>query len=154
MQSQVRPWHVYVSALSICCLPIVGRAQATGAPQQAASSMGKVITGENLRLPTTDVQLLRIQFAAGARTYWHIHQTPHLVYVEQGRGRFQTRGGKPVNLGPGEVGYLPAKVPHWHGAAPETGATLLTVYPKGINITMLNEVPEDEYRGAGTTLPR
>ncbi|MBI3493485.1 MAG: cupin domain-containing protein [Acidobacteria bacterium] len=122
----------------------VRTSQAAGAPQQPA---GKVITGENTRLPTTDVQLLRIRFVAGARTYWHVHAEPHLVYVEDGKGQYQTRGGQIVALKAGEVAYLPANVPHWHGAGPDAGATLVTVYPHGVKITMLNEVTEEEYRG-------
>jgi quercetin dioxygenase-like cupin family protein len=144
-----RPLFLLVCLVGIWFQPTeVRTSQAAGTPQQA---LGKVITGENTRLPTTDIQLLRIQFAQGARTYWHVHAEPHLVYVEEGKGEFQTRGGKIVVLKAGEVAYLPANVPHWHGAAPDAGATLVTVYPHGVKITMLNEVTEEEYRGNAKT---
>ncbi len=147
-RSPFRLLFLFVCLLGTCALSAEVRTNQTAPPaQQPASPGGKVITGENTRLPTTDIQLLRIRFAAGARTYWHVHAESHLVYAEDGTGQFQMRGKKIVTLKAGEVAYLPANVPHWHGAAPDAGATLVTVYPHGVKITMLNEVTEEEYHG-------
>ena len=109
----------------------------------------RVITGDSERLTTDDVDLLRIHFEAGARTYWHVHENPQIYLVEAGRGRIQIRGSEIQDVLPGEPVYMPANVAHWHGAAPDQSATCLHAYPGGVAITLLDEVTEDEYLGRG-----
>ena len=115
---------------------------------------GGVITGDAMRLPNKDVVTLRIRFEAGARTIWHTHAEPQLLLVQEGRGRFQERGKKIVDLRAGESVYALPNVPHWHGAAPDAAATLLTVYPNGVKLSPLSAVTEEEYRGKTQTLQR
>ena len=140
-------------AMLLCALsmiPCVGPAGAETAPVQ---ELRRVVTGASTRLPTADVDLLRILFEAGARTYWHVHASPQIYLVEAGRGRLQMRGSGILDVDPGEPVYLPANVPHWHGAAPDEAATCLHAYPGGVAITMMEEVTEADYLG-GAPAPR
>lgn len=130
-------------------LPCVGSA---GEPQPQ-QDLRRVVTGESTRMPTAEVDVLRIRFEAGARTHWHSHASPQLFLVEEGRGRAQVRGGPLVDVRPGEPILLAANVPHWHGAAPDEAATCLQIYPGGVSITMLEEVTETDYLG-GAPAPR
>jgi len=139
-------------AAAWCLSSAVGADQAAGSNQQAPSNPRRVITGPSTRQATSEVEVLRIRFEAGSRTYWHTHAEPQLLLVEEGRGRFQQRGEKIVELRAGESTYAPANVPHWHGAAPDAAATLLTVYPHGVKLTLLDEVTDAEYHGK--TQPR
>ena len=140
-------------AMLLCALsmiPCVGPAGAETAPVQ---ELRRVVTGASTRLPMADVDLLRILFEAGARTYWHVHASPQIYLVEAGRGRLQMRGSGILDVDPGEPVYLPANVPHWHGAAPDEAATCLHAYPGGVAITMMEEVTEADYLG-GAPAPR
>ena len=140
-------------AMLLCALsmiPCVGPAGAETAPVQ---ELRRVVTGASTRLPTADADLLRILFEAGARTYWHVHASPQIYLVEAGRGRLQMRGSGILDVDPGEPVYLPANVPHWHGAAPDEAATCLHAYPGGVAITMMEEVTEADYLG-GAPAPR
>jgi quercetin dioxygenase-like cupin family protein len=68
--------------------------------------------------PPTNVKLLRVEFAAGARTNWHTHTGVQILVVIAGRCRFQHAGGAVGEAGPGETIYIPAGEKHWHGATP------------------------------------
>jgi quercetin dioxygenase-like cupin family protein len=59
-----------------------------------------------------------VHFAPGARTAWHSHPRGQTLYVTDGRGRVQSRGGEINEIRPGEVIYTPPSEWHWHGAAP------------------------------------
>ena len=106
-----------------------------------------IITGESTMFTTDDIALLRIRFEAGARTFWHVHENPQIFFVEDGVGRIQIRGEKPQDVRPGEVVFMPANIPHWHGASASEAATCVHAYPGGVAITMMEEVTEDEYLG-------
>ena len=106
-----------------------------------------IITGESTRFTTDDIALLRIRFEAGARTFWHVHENPQIFFVEDGVGRIQIRGEAPQDVRPGEVVFMPANVPHWHGASSSEAATCVHAYPGGVEITMMEEVTEDDYLG-------
>ena len=59
-----------------------------------------------------------IRFAPGARTAWHSHALGQTLYVTEGEGRVQARGGDVVSMHRGDVVYAPPDEWHWHGAAP------------------------------------
>ena len=139
-------------ALLLCALwliPCVGSAGGT----QSRPDLERVVSGAAARLPVDAVDVLRIRFEAGARTHWHVHESPQIFLVEEGLGRAQVRGGPLLEVRPGEPILLAANVPHWHGAAPGEAATCLQVYPCGVSITMLEEVTEADYHG-GSSAPR
>lgn len=106
-----------------------------------------VITGIATRLPANELSTLRLHFEAGARTIWHTHVGPQLLLVQEGRARLQERGGKIIELNPGESIYLAPNIAHWHGAAPASSVIMLSVYPIGSKLESGPEVSESEYLG-------
>src|SRR6266571_141438 len=59
-----------------------------------------------------------VHFTPGVRTAWHSHAVGQTLYVTEGRGLAQSRGGKTIELLPGDsIDTSPGEW-HWHGAAP------------------------------------
>jgi quercetin dioxygenase-like cupin family protein len=65
------------------------------------------------------IRVLSVRFAPGARTAWHSHALGQALYVTDGVGRAQSRGGDMVEIRAGDVIHTPPHEWHWHGAAPE-----------------------------------
>jgi quercetin dioxygenase-like cupin family protein len=64
------------------------------------------------------LQAANVHFTPGARTAWHQHDGGQVIYVVEGIGRAQSRGGKIQEIRPGDtVAFEPGEW-HWHGAAP------------------------------------
>jgi quercetin dioxygenase-like cupin family protein len=68
-----------------------------------------------------------VHFAPGARTAWHRHSIGQTLYVTEGEGRVQFRGGPVVTIRPGDVVHTPGDEWHWHGAEPERFMTHLSM---------------------------
>lgn len=64
------------------------------------------------------VRVNAVRFTPGARTAWHSHAVGQTLYVTDGVGLVQARGGGITEITPGDVVYAPADEWHWHGAAP------------------------------------
>jgi quercetin dioxygenase-like cupin family protein len=60
-----------------------------------------------------------VHFMPGARTAWHTHPHGQTLFVLEGVGRYQRRGGPVEELRPGDVVFFPPGEEHWHGAAPD-----------------------------------
>lgn len=73
------------------------------------------------------VRVSAVRFTPSARTAWHSHAVGQTLYVTEGRGRVQVRGGDVVEIRPGDVIYAPADEMHWHGAAPDHYMTHLSI---------------------------
>ena len=69
-----------------------------------------------------------VHFAPGARTAWHKHLNGQLLYVTEGVGLTQVRGGDVVIIRMGESVWCPPDMEHWHGAAPDHFMTHLAVW--------------------------
>jgi quercetin dioxygenase-like cupin family protein len=54
----------------------------------------------------------------GARTHWHRHPLSQTVFVTEGVGLCQRRGGPIEVIRPGDRVLFEADEEHWHGAAP------------------------------------
>ena len=59
-----------------------------------------------------------VHFTPGARTAWHSHALGQTLYVTEGAGLAQSRGGEIIEMRPGDVVHTPSGEWHWHGAAP------------------------------------
>jgi quercetin dioxygenase-like cupin family protein len=68
-----------------------------------------------------------VHFAPGARTAWHTHPLGQTLYVTEGVGRCQRRGGEIEVIQPGDRVHFEPGEEHWHGAAPERFMTHLAI---------------------------
>src|SRR3954454_25315760 len=68
-----------------------------------------------------------VTFEPGARTAWHTHPLGQTLIVTAGAGRVQRWGGAIDETRPGDVVWFPPGEKHWHGAAPTTAMTHMSV---------------------------
>ena len=90
-----------------------------------------------------------VRFAPGARTAWHAHPGGQTLYVTEGRGLVQSRGGEIIEIRPGDVIYTPPGEWHWHGAAPDRFMTHIAMWEVDESGTSANwgeHVSDAEYR--------
>lgn len=93
----------------------------------------------------TSISIALVRFTPGARTAWHSHSIGQSLYVTEGEGRIQPRGGAIVTMRPGQVVFAPANEWHWHGAAPDHFMTHLAISEGGA--TWGEHVTDTEYHG-------
>jgi len=74
------------------------------------------------------VRVNAVRFSPGARTAWHSHAVGQTLYVTEGRGLGQNRGGDVIELRPGDTIYTPPGEWHWHGAAPDHFMTHIAIW--------------------------
>lgn len=96
----------------------------------------------------SQVRVTAVRFSPGARTAWHSHEGGQTLYVTDGRGLVQSRGGKVVELNAGEAVFAVDGEVHWHGAAPDHFMSHLSITA---GMAQWGEhVSDDEYlAGAG-----
>jgi quercetin dioxygenase-like cupin family protein len=89
----------------------------------------------------------RVAFEPGARTAWHTHPLGQTLYVLQGVGRFQAKGGPVREIKAGDVVWIPPGEKHWHGAAPTTGMVHVAMQESldGSHVTWMEYVTDEEY---------
>ena len=89
-----------------------------------------------------------VHFTPGARTAWRTHPNGQTIYVTEGTGLCQRRGGPIEVIRPGDrVFFEPGEV-HWHGAAPDrfmTHLAMLEVDDQGKSATWGAHVTDEEY---------
>src|SRR5947209_14692984 len=73
------------------------------------------------------VQAAMVHFTPGARTAWHTHPFGQTIYVTEGIGRCQRRGGPVEEIRPGDRVYFEPGEDHWHGAVPARFMTHLAL---------------------------
>jgi quercetin dioxygenase-like cupin family protein len=65
------------------------------------------------------VQANLVHFTPGARTAWHTHPLGQTIYVTEGIGLAQRRGGQLEVIRAGDRVFFAPDEDHWHGAAPD-----------------------------------
>ncbi len=60
-----------------------------------------------------------VHFTPGARTAWHTHPKGQTIWVTEGVGLCQRRGGPIEIIRPGDRIFFEPDEDHWHGAAPD-----------------------------------
>jgi quercetin dioxygenase-like cupin family protein len=65
------------------------------------------------------VQANLVHFTPGARTAWHTHPLGQTIYVTEGAGLCQKRGGPVEAIHPGDRVFFEPDEEHWHGATPK-----------------------------------
>lgn len=68
-----------------------------------------------------------VHFTPCAHTAWHRHTVGQTLYVTEGEGRVQARGGPVTVIRPGDVIRVAADEEHWHGAAPDRFMTHIAI---------------------------
>jgi quercetin dioxygenase-like cupin family protein len=94
-----------------------------------------------------------VHFTPGARTAWHTHPNGQTVYVTEGVGLVQHRGGPIEVIRPGDRVFFEPGEDHWHGAAPMrfmTHLSLVEVDDQGNSATWSVHVTDEEYAAAPT----
>ena len=91
-----------------------------------------------------------VHFTPGARTAWHTHPNGQTIYVTEGIGLAQRRGGPSVVIRPGDRVFFEPGEDHWHGAAPDRFMTHLAIQEaddQGSPVTWGEHVTDEEYNG-------
>jgi quercetin dioxygenase-like cupin family protein len=92
-----------------------------------------------------------VHFTPSARTAWHTHPNGQTIWVTEGIGLCQRRGGPMEVIRPGDRVFFEAGEDHWHGAAPDrfmTHVAMLEVDDHGNPATWGDHVTDDEYAAA------
>jgi quercetin dioxygenase-like cupin family protein len=92
-----------------------------------------------------------VHFTPGARTAWHTHPNGQTIFVLEGVGLAQRRGGTIEIIRPGDRVFFEPGEEHWHGAAPTrfmTHIALLQVDDEGNSAAWGEHVSDDEYGAA------
>jgi quercetin dioxygenase-like cupin family protein len=92
-----------------------------------------------------------VHFPPGARTAWHIHPNGQTIWVTEGIGLAQRRGGPIEVIRPGDRVFFEPHEEHWHGASPNrfmTHLAMLEVGEDGNPAIWGDHVTDDEYAAA------
>jgi quercetin dioxygenase-like cupin family protein len=150
-------------ALISLCLGVAPLAPAADAPTQTITRAGmqpsavgpeQNFTGrvrvERLvpATPEINASAAYVTFEPGARSAWHTHPKGQHLIVTSGVGRTQVFGEPVQEIRAGDVIWCPPGVKHWHGAAPNTAMTHLTITgqdEQNRNSTWLEKVSDEQY---------
>jgi quercetin dioxygenase-like cupin family protein len=100
------------------------------------------------------VSATSVKFTPGARTAWHTHPNGQTIYVVEGVGLAQRRGGPVELIRPGDRVFFEPGEEHWHGAAPSrfmTHLAIVEVDEDGNTATWGDHVTHEEYAQASPT---
>ena len=92
-----------------------------------------------------------VHFTPGARTAWHTHPFGQTIFVTEGVGRCQRRGGPIEEIRPGDRVFFEPGEDHWHGATPTRFMTHIAIQEtdeSGSPVTWGEHVTDEEYGAA------
>jgi quercetin dioxygenase-like cupin family protein len=92
-----------------------------------------------------------VHFTPGARTAWHTHPNGQTIYVLEGVGLAQRRGGPIEVIRPGDRVFFEPGEDHWHGATATrfmTHLAMLVADEEGNAATWGDHVTDEEYGAA------
>ena len=92
-----------------------------------------------------------VHFTPGARTTWHTHPRGQTIWVLEGVGLCQRRGGPIEVIRPGDRVFFEPGEEHWHGAAPIRFMTHIAMQQaddEGNVVTWGDPVSDAEYAAA------
>ena len=101
--------------------------------------------------PGTRLTASRVHFTPGARTAWHTHPNGQTIYVLEGVGLAQRRGGAVEVIRPGDRVFFEPGEEHWHGAAPDrfmAHLAMLDVDDEGNSAPWGDHVTDEEYESS------
>jgi quercetin dioxygenase-like cupin family protein len=103
---------------------------------------------------TSRLSASNVHFTPGARTAWHTHPNGQTIYVLEGVGLAQRRGGPAEVIRPGDRVFFEPGEEHWHGATPGrfmTHLAMLEVDEAGTGATWGDHVTDEEYAAASVS---
>jgi quercetin dioxygenase-like cupin family protein len=92
-----------------------------------------------------------VHFTPGARTAWHTHPNGQTIWVTEGVGHAQRRGGPIEVIRPGDRVFFEPGEEHWHGAAATrfmVHVAMLEVGDDGDPAVWGDHVTDEEYAAA------
>lgn len=95
-----------------------------------------------------------VHFTPSARTAWHSHPYGQTIFVTEGVGLAQQRGGPIEVIHAGDRVFFEPGEEHWHGAAPDrfmTHVAMLEVDDDGNSATWGAKVTDEEYGATSGT---
>ena len=144
---RVRLLGLYLCILVTVTVVWIGYAQ----PRQTPAGQANPFTGTSFRVDSEGTSVSSRGFEPGARTHWHTHSA-QLLFVKEGRLRYQVEGRPIGEASLHETAYLPRGVRHWHGATPGQGLTHVSVtFPDAagepLGIEWMEPVSDEQYAG-------
>jgi len=100
---------------------------------------------------SSQVSASSVHFTPGARTAWHTHPNGQTIWVLEGVGVCQRRGGPVELIRPGDRVFFEPGEEHWHGAHPNrfmTHIAMLQVDEQGNAADWGAHVSDDDYAQA------
>ena len=97
------------------------------------------------------VSASNVHFTPGARTAWHTHPNGQTIWVTEGVGLCQRRGGPIEVIRPGDRVFFEPKEEHWHGAVASrfmAHIAMLEVDEAGSPAVWGEHVSDEEYGAA------
>src|SRR5579859_7382781 len=97
-----------------------------------------------------------VHFTPGARTAWHTHPNGQTIFVSEGIGLAQRRGGPIEVIRPGDRVLFEPGEEHWHRASAKrfmTHLAMLDVDDRGQSAVWGPHVTDEEYASASEVFP-
>jgi quercetin dioxygenase-like cupin family protein len=103
---------------------------------------------DSVASPSSDsrVSASWVHFTPGARTAWHTHPNGQTIFVIEGSGRCQRRGGPVEEIHAGDRVFFEPGEEHWHGATTTrfmSHIAIVEVDENGHPATWLEHVTDD-----------
>ena len=94
------------------------------------------------------VSVASVTFEPGARTAWHSHPLGQTLIVTAGSGLVQSWGSQIEKIRPGDVIWSGPGEKHWHGAAPTTAMTHISIVEQldGKSADWMEHVSDEQYQ--------
>jgi quercetin dioxygenase-like cupin family protein len=92
-----------------------------------------------------------VHFTPGAHTAWHTHPNGQTIWVTEGVGLCQRRGGTVEVIRPGDRVFFEPGEEHWHGAAPTRFMVHIAMHQaddEGNTVSWGEHVTDEEYASA------
>lgn len=99
---------------------------------------GPDVTRQELTPDSTELTVTVVNFGKGVRNKLHAHSGDQVLIVTAGRGVVATEGEERT-VSVGDVIFIPAGEPHWHGATPDSAFSHIYVQ---INSSALTQIEE------------
>ena len=124
---------------------------------QTGTGPGESFTGtvfiDTVAAPTEPSRLgaASVHFTPGARTAWHTHPYGQTIYVTEGVGLCQRRGGEIEVIRPDDSVFFEPGEDHWHGAVPSRFMTHIAMQEadeSGSPVVWGDHVTDEEYGAA------